>query len=120
MQFFVSYLDTVLESRYPGTVAVLFSFFPIKHLYPQQWRDDLSLDEALALAAKVLIKTMDTATPSSERLEFATITRDEASKKTIQQMLTNREIDLLLKTAIEEQKQQQKESGGSNSSSNLS
>lgn len=74
----------------------------------------MSLDDALSLAARVLIKTMDTATPSSERLEFAVITRDEtATVKTIQRMLTNQEIDNLLKAAIEEQKQQQKESGSS-------
>lgn len=83
-------------------------------LLRQQWKDDMSLDDALSLAARVLIKTMDTATPSSERLEFAVITRDEtATVKTIQRMLTNQEIDNLLKAAIEEQKQQQKESGSS-------
>lgn len=81
----------------------------------QQWKDDISCDDALALAAKVLIKTMDTATPSSQRLEFAVITRDEKSEKTTQRMLSAEEIDQLLKTAVEEQKEQQKETGAASS-----
>lgn len=39
----------------------------------QDWKEGMKLQEALDLAAKVLVKTMDTATPNAEKLEFAVV-----------------------------------------------
>eukprot|EP00747_Dinoflagellata_sp_TGD_P163276 gnl/TRDRNA2_/TRDRNA2_181774_c0_seq1.p1 gnl/TRDRNA2_/TRDRNA2_181774_c0~~gnl/TRDRNA2_/TRDRNA2_181774_c0_seq1.p1 ORF type:complete len:257 (-),score=73.77 gnl/TRDRNA2_/TRDRNA2_181774_c0_seq1:112-882(-) len=41
----------------------------------QDWKEDLSLQEALELAAKVLTKTMDTVSPDAEKLEFSVVER---------------------------------------------
>lgn len=39
----------------------------------QEWKEGLKINEALELAAKVLTKTMDTANPTSEKLEFGVV-----------------------------------------------
>jgi len=36
----------------------------------QDWKEDLTCQDAMDLAAKVLVKTMDTANPNAEKLEF--------------------------------------------------
>jgi len=41
------------------------------------YKEDGTLEDALLLAIKVLSKTMDTTTPTPEKLEFATVTRSE-------------------------------------------
>mmetsp|Transcript_1706 Transcript_1706/g.3994 ORF Transcript_1706/g.3994 Transcript_1706/m.3994 type:complete len:251 (+) Transcript_1706:97-849(+) len=41
----------------------------------QEWKAGLKLQEALELAAKVLLKTMDTASPNAEKLEFGVVER---------------------------------------------
>lgn len=39
----------------------------------QDWKEGMKLQESLELAAKVLVKTMDTATPNADKLEFAVV-----------------------------------------------
>jgi 20S proteasome subunit alpha 3 len=39
----------------------------------QDWKEGMKLQEALELTAKVLTKTMDTATPNAEKLEFGVV-----------------------------------------------
>lgn len=39
----------------------------------QDWKPGMKLQEALELTAKVLVKTMDTASPTAERLEFGVV-----------------------------------------------
>merc|ERR1712195_338081 len=39
----------------------------------QDWKEGMPIQEALELAAKVLTKTMDTATPNAEKLEFGVV-----------------------------------------------
>merc|ERR1712107_2871 len=39
----------------------------------QDWTEELDLKAALDLAAKVLVKTMDAATPNAEKVELATL-----------------------------------------------
>eukprot|EP00435_Cladocopium_sp_Y103_P033694 s2932_g8.t1 len=39
----------------------------------QDWKPGMKLQEALELTAKVLVKTMDTASPTAERLEFGIV-----------------------------------------------
>jgi 20S proteasome subunit alpha 3 len=62
-----------------------------------------SLDEACKLALKVLGKTMDTATPTSDKLEFVTVTRDQATGRVVQHTFDKQELEALLKTVNFEQ-----------------
>lgn len=39
----------------------------------QDWKPGMKVQEALELAAKVLVKTMDTTSPNAEKLEFAVV-----------------------------------------------
>jgi len=41
------------------------------------YKDDMSLNEALVMAVKVLAKSMDTATPNENKFEVGVITKDE-------------------------------------------
>merc|ERR1719359_1320804 len=45
----------------------------------QDWNEDLSLQEGLELVSKVLVKTMDTAKPDAEKLEFAMVEKTGAN-----------------------------------------
>jgi len=65
-------------------------------LLKQDYKDDITLKEALELAAKVLSKTMDSTTLNSEKLEFATIHLN-AEGKVVYQLYKPHEIDALLK-----------------------
>ncbi|CAG8476316.1 8415_t:CDS:10 [Diversispora eburnea] len=65
-------------------------------LLKQDYKDDISLKEAKELAAKVLSKTMDSTTLSSEKLEFATICLNEEGK-VVYHLYKPYEIDALLK-----------------------
>jgi len=44
-----------------------------QQILKQDWQEDMKLQEALELAAKVLVKTMDTATPDADKLEIAVV-----------------------------------------------
>merc|ERR1712176_1097025 len=46
----------------------------------QEWKEGLKMQEALELAAKVLVKTMDTANPNAEKLEFAVVEETESGQ----------------------------------------
>jgi 20S proteasome subunit alpha 3 len=59
--------------------------------------------EACALALKVLGKTMDTATPTADKLEFTTVTRDAATGRIVQHTFSKAELEALLKEANLEQ-----------------
>ena len=48
--------------------------------WPWPWRG-MKLQEALELTAKVLVKTMDTASPTAERLEFGIVPGKEGVEK---------------------------------------
>jgi len=58
----------------------------------------MKLQDALVLAVKVLSKTMDTTTPTSEKMEFATVTRD-AEGKVVYHVFTKAELESLLQKA---------------------
>jgi len=66
----------------------------------QDYRDDLTLAEALALAAKIMSKTMDSVTLNSEQLEFATVVLEGNEVKF--HVLEAKEVDDLVKKAIAE------------------
>merc|ERR1712228_109698 len=57
--------------------------------------DGVSLDEALKLAVKVLSKTLDVQSLTSEKVEIAHLTRKD--DKTVIHILTGDEVDVLLK-----------------------
>jgi len=60
--------------------------------------DDMKLDDALVLAVKVLSKTMDTTSPSTDKVEISTVTRDE-NGKVVFHVFTKTELESLLKRA---------------------
>lgn len=65
-----------------------------------EYKQDIELKDALVLAVKVLSKTMDTTSPSAEKLEFATLTRDEQGN-VIYHVFTKAELqDLLSKVDL--------------------
>lgn len=64
----------------------------------QEYKEDMSLKEAVDLAIKVLSKTMDSSTLSSEKIEFATLGRSSTdSEEVVHKIWTPKEIDVLLK-----------------------
>merc|ERR1711920_200177 len=46
----------------------------------QDWKPDMKMQEALELTAKVLTKTMDTANPNAEKLEFGIVEKTESGQ----------------------------------------
>ncbi|WFD42020.1 proteasome endopeptidase complex [Malassezia psittaci] len=66
-------------------------------LLKQEYKEDISVQDALGLAARVLSKTMDTTTLESDKLEFAVLLRDTKSDQPIPHILTANEIDRVLK-----------------------
>merc|ERR1719296_36706 len=73
--------------------------------------DDMKIDDALILAVKVLSKTMDTTSPSSEKVEISTVTRDEDGK-VVYHVFTKAELDSLLKRAEPLLKEMKEADGG--------
>ncbi|CAN6666166.1 proteasome subunit alpha type-3 [Trichomonascus vanleenenianus] len=64
-------------------------------LLKQDYKDDVTLEQACELAMKVLSKTMDSTTLSSEKLEFATI--GQRNGKVYHKIWKPSDIDQLLK-----------------------
>ena len=62
-----------------------------------EYREDLTLKEAIQLATKTLTKAMDTTSPSSEKVEIATLYRDEKTNEITQRFFTAKEVDSVLK-----------------------
>lgn len=65
-------------------------------LLKQEWSDNLTLDQGLYLAAKVLTKTMDTTSPTADKFEFSILTYSEEKNKCTQKILSEKEIKELL------------------------
>jgi 20S proteasome subunit alpha 3 len=63
----------------------------------EQWKEDMNTQEGLDLIARVLLKAMDTAAPSSETLEVGILSKD-GKGKVCYRMLGPEEIDTLMKT----------------------
>ncbi|KAF9244897.1 N-terminal nucleophile aminohydrolase, partial [Melanogaster broomeanus] len=66
-------------------------------LLKQDYKDDIGVEEAIALVLKVMSKTMDSTTLGSEKLEFAVLTYDEVAKQPKARIYKPTEIDALLK-----------------------
>ncbi|KAF8678280.1 Up-frameshift suppressor 2 [Rhizoctonia solani] len=65
-------------------------------LLKQEYKDEISLDDAISLVIRVMGKTMDSTTLSSEKLEFAVITLDADTKKPKAKIYRPVEVDALL------------------------
>ena len=63
----------------------------------EKWKEDMNTQEGLDLIARVLLKAMDTAAPSSETLEVGILSKD-GKGKVCYRMLGPEEIDTLMKT----------------------
>jgi len=68
---------------------------PATSILKQDYSEDKTVKEALALAVKVLSKTMDSTTLTSEKMEFATLTKSDAGE-VVFHSLTNSEVDKML------------------------
>ncbi|EGD78690.1 proteasome subunit alpha type-4 [Salpingoeca rosetta] len=73
-----------------------------------EYKEECTLEEALLLAVKVLNKTMDSTKLTAERLEFATMTKDENGRPTYS-VLTPERVGQLLKQGEEIRKQEEEE-----------
>lgn len=65
----------------------------------QDWNENLTVSDSLKLAVKVMSKTMDSTSLSSEKLEFSTITRPDPKHGVQYHVLTEEEVTKLLKDA---------------------
>ena len=73
-----------------------------------EYKEDCSLNEALVLAAKVLGKSMDMASPDANKFEMGVLTRD-GSGRVIQRLVEGDELQKILTDAkIFEQKSEKK------------
>jgi len=63
------------------------------------YKEDIELKDALKLAVKVLSKTIDTTSPTTENLEFATLTHTDG--KLVYHVFTKPELATLLKDSEE-------------------
>jgi len=68
----------------------------------QQWKEDMNMADGLMLTAKCLLKTLDTANPSSDTLEFGVLSKGPDGKATYRN-LTADEVTKLLKAAQPEE-----------------
>jgi 20S proteasome subunit alpha 3 len=65
----------------------------------QDYRDDLTLEEAKVLGLKAIAKSLDTANITAEKLEIATLTRDPTRRigqQVVHQLLSKEEITALI------------------------
>ncbi|KAF7797626.1 hypothetical protein EIP86_008826 [Pleurotus ostreatoroseus] len=65
-------------------------------LLKQEYKDDITMEDAIDLVLRVMSKTMDSTTLGSEKLEFATMTLDPTTKKPKAKIYRPAEIDALL------------------------
>eukprot|EP00928_Gymnodinium_smaydae_P079032 TRINITY_DN63053_c0_g1_i1.p1 TRINITY_DN63053_c0_g1~~TRINITY_DN63053_c0_g1_i1.p1 ORF type:complete len:255 (+),score=68.66 TRINITY_DN63053_c0_g1_i1:120-884(+) len=76
----------------------------------QEWKPGMKLPEALQLAAKVLLKTMDTASPTAEKVEMGVVERT-ASGDVKYRALKDVEINKLLAEAAPKETEEGAASG---------
>jgi len=72
----------------------------------QEWNESLTVEGALNLAAKVLTKSMDTTSPSADKLEFAIVSKDPVTQQVTHRVVPTDTVAKLMKKAAEEQAQQ--------------
>lgn len=65
-------------------------------LLKQEYKDDITVDDAVELVIRVMSKTMDSTTLSSEKLEFATLTLDGETNQPKAKIFRPADVDALL------------------------
>jgi len=68
------------------------------------WKPEFKIRDAIKLAVKVMIKTMDSTTLTAEKLDFSTLTKEELSNKVIWKEVPEKELEEILKEALLENK----------------
>jgi len=66
------------------------------------WKPEFKIKDAVKLAVKVMTKTMDSTTLTADKLDFSTLTRDEATGKIVWQEVPVKEMEEILKEAAAE------------------
>eukprot|EP00992_Anisonema_acinus_P010788 TRINITY_DN6858_c0_g1_i2.p1 TRINITY_DN6858_c0_g1~~TRINITY_DN6858_c0_g1_i2.p1 ORF type:complete len:105 (+),score=23.57 TRINITY_DN6858_c0_g1_i2:223-537(+) len=104
----------MLLGRQMRSAAIMLLLFS---MLKQEWKEDLSTNDAILLALKVLSKTMDSSTLSSEKLEFSTLTLGPGNVPKFH-ILTSDELKTYLTQAKEirekeEKEKERKKEGGS-------
>mmetsp|Transcript_5418 Transcript_5418/g.15347 ORF Transcript_5418/g.15347 Transcript_5418/m.15347 type:complete len:254 (+) Transcript_5418:76-837(+) len=72
----------------------------------QEWKKDMTIEEAVKLAAQVLVKTME-GTSTAEKVEMGVVKQGAVPGETVSMVLPDKEVTKLL---LEAQKQAEKES----------
>lgn len=75
-----------------------------------EWREDLTLEEAVRLVVKVMSKTMDSTTLTPDKVELATMSQDETSGQLRYRVFTSEELQPVL-TAINVDQAREREGG---------
>jgi len=65
-------------------------------LLKQEYKDDISVEDAIGLVLRVMSKTMDSTSLGSEKLEFAVLTIDEETKQPRSKIYRPSDIDAIL------------------------
>lgn len=92
---------TAIGANHQAATNVLQGDFP---------EDGLTLEEAVKLVIKVLSKTMDSTTLSPEKVELATLSRDEAADKVVYKVYEDTDLKPILDAVNAEQtKEKEKE-----------
>lgn len=66
-------------SSHPSSPPPALSF-PISFPTSQDYKDGMTLDEALEMGLKIMAKSMDSTSLTSDKVEIATLTRDEGGR----------------------------------------
>lgn len=81
----------------------------VQGILKQEHKDEMTIEETLQLASRVLTKVMDNNTLSSEKLEFAVLSRDKDKNKTVFKIIEKEKTNQLLKEAKETLEQEKEE-----------
>lgn len=79
-----------------------------QNILKQDFKDDISLEEAVKLIIKVLSKTMDSTTLSPDKLELSTVRKDKDSDEVMFHIYEDAELKPLL-DAVNEEREKEKE-----------
>ena len=75
-----------------------------QNILNQDWKEDFSFRDAMKLALKVLGKTMDSTSLTSDKVEMSVVKRDEETGETLFSYVTEEELDPLTEEVNEEGK----------------
>lgn len=80
-----------------------------QNIMKQDYKEDITLEDAVKLVIKVLNKTMDSTTLSPDKVELATIARSEEHDKVIFHIYRDAELKPLLDSANEQHQKEKEE-----------